>query len=171
VVGRELIRRGLRIALAESCTGGGLATMLTDVPGISSVFREGHVTYADEAKIRMLGVPAEELARHGAVSAEVARSMARGVASRAGVPVGVGITGIAGPDGGTEEKPVGTVYLAIHHDGVTNVIRCRFHGDRAHVRRMACLTALDRLRRVLLGEEIDTPQRDAQPFDTEIGEC
>ena len=102
--------RGLTLATAESCTGGLVAARLTSVPGSSDVFVGGIVSYANEVKIGELGVPAELIEQHGAVSAEVAEAMARGARERLGVDVAVSVTGVAGPDGGTEEKPVGLVY-------------------------------------------------------------
>ena len=152
VVVPELARRGQTVATAESCTGGLLAAAITDVPGSSAVFRTGLVTYANESKTRLLGVPEELLARVGAVSEEVARHMATAVRERAGSHWGIGITGIAGPDGGTEEKPVGLVYMACCVNGRTAVKRCQFSGDRQQIRGQAAETALALVRSCLLAE-------------------
>jgi len=147
VVGRELIARRRTIALAESCTGGRIAEMLTSVPGISRVFVEGAVTYSDEAKVRALGVPREVLERHGAVSEPVARAMAEGIARLASVDLAVSVTGIAGPAGGSAAKPVGLVYIGVAAGGATEVTEHRFPGDRDFVRQRAALMALSRVRR------------------------
>ena len=117
LVGRELIARGTTFAVAESCTGGLVAARLTEVPGISRVFLAGVVTYANEAKVRDLGVPETLLAAHGAVSVEVAAAMALGIAARTGAHLGAAVTGIAGPAGGTADKPVGTVCFALAQGG------------------------------------------------------
>jgi nicotinamide-nucleotide amidase len=111
-LGDELVRRGWRLAIAESCTGGLVSAAVTDVPGSSRYFETGIVAYANETKIRLLRVPAEVIEEHGAVSEETARAMARGVRAVAGCEVGVGVTGIAGPEGGSPEKPVGLVHFA-----------------------------------------------------------
>jgi len=170
VVVRESTRRGVRFACAESCTGGLLASMITGVPGASAVFVEGAVTYANASKVRRLGVSPDDLEREGAVSEPVARAMAEGIARSAGVSLAVAITGIAGPEGGTDAKPVGTVYIAVHHEGRTRAERCRLRGDRNHIRRLAALTALDRIRRTLASAS-PTPPPSAGSFDIEIREC
>jgi nicotinamide-nucleotide amidase len=151
VVGEALAGRGLRIATAESCTGGLLAKRLTDTPGSSRTFERGFVTYSNDSKIDLVGVRAEDLATHGAVSAPVAEQMAMGAARRAGVEVGVGITGIAGPDGGTEAKPVGTVFIGLHTPGGTVSRPFKFVGTRHTVRERSVQMALDLVRRVLAG--------------------
>ena len=151
VVGAELVRTGTTVALAESCTGGLVAEMLTNVPGISSVFLEGAVTYSNEAKVRTLGVDPATLAEHGAVSEPVAQAMAAGIARRAGTDIGVGITGIAGPGGGSDEKPVGLVYIGYAVRGEVRVDRHVFRGDRAAIRRRAALEALFQVLRALRG--------------------
>ncbi|ACH40620.1 molybdopterin-binding domain nicotinamide nucleotide amidohydrolase, putative [Citrifermentans bemidjiense Bem] len=149
---------GLTLALAESCTGGMIAARITAVAGSSAYFLEGNVTYSNEAKTRMLQVPAPLIAEHGAVSAEVARAMAVGAREAAGSDLALSVTGIAGPDGGTPEKPVGTVYLALVDQGSCRVERFNFQGDRDRVRSITCFTALDWLRRYLLTRKT-TPGR------------
>ncbi|MCD8053422.1 MAG: CinA family protein [Lachnospiraceae bacterium] len=131
------------IATAESCTGGLIGAALVNVPGASSVYSEGFITYSDQAKHELLGVKEETLARFTAVSAETAREMAEGAANRAQAQVAVASTGIAGPDGGTPEQPVGLVYLACFQNGQTRVERHVFEGDRAAVRHQAMDRALE----------------------------
>lgn len=151
VVGEALIEKGWRIATAESCTGGLLARRLTDVPGASRYFERGFVTYSNESKVQLVGVKAADLEAHGAVSAPVAEQLARGARERAGVEMGAGITGIAGPEGGSEEKPVGTVFIGISSPRRDAVLRYRFMGTRKTIRERASQTALDLLRRELQG--------------------
>ncbi len=148
VVGR-LAARGEKVALAESCTGGLLAGLLTAVPGASAALDLGVVAYANDVKARLLGVPAALLEAHGAVSAPVARAMAEGARRAAGAAWGLGVTGIAGPTGGTPEKPVGTVHLALAGPGGTEAVARLYRGDRDRVRRAAAFDALDLLRRAL----------------------
>jgi nicotinamide-nucleotide amidase len=139
--------QGKTVALAESCTGGFLAHRLTNVPGASEVFPAGYVTYANAVKTDAVGVPAEWIAAHGAVSEPVARAMAEGALSRAGADFGIGITGIAGPGGGTAEKPVGTVFIALAERGQDTVCtREAFPTDRATFKDLTTQAALDRLR-------------------------
>jgi nicotinamide-nucleotide amidase len=141
--------RGWTLGTAESCTGGLVAARLTGIPGSSDVFRGGVVAYANEVKEGELGVPAELLAEHGAVSPEVAAAMARGARARLGVDVAVSVTGIAGPDGGTEEKPVGLVYL--HAEGPNGGVgrEFSFPGDRASIRARSVVGALHLVRRLV----------------------
>jgi nicotinamide-nucleotide amidase len=149
---------GLTIGTAESCTGGLLAARLTELAGSSDYVRGGVVAYADEVKVAQLGVPAALIGEHGAVSAEVARGLAVGACERLGVDVGIGITGIAGPGGGSAEKPVGLVWLAVARDGVLALTRSvSLPGGRADVRDRATTVALHMVRRVLLagGEPVD----------------
>ena len=153
VVVALLRERGQRIGLAESCTGGLLASRLTGVPGASLVLERGFVTYANRAKVEALGVDEALLARHGAVSEEVAAAMAAGARRVAGADVGVAITGIAGPDGGTPEKPVGLVFVAIDGAAGTRVRRSVHPGARERVRHQATQVALEMVRRGLLGLE------------------
>ena len=150
-VSAALIRSGKSVALAESCTGGLMAKRLTDFPGASSVFRGGVVAYENRVKTDLLGVDEQALERDGAVSEMVARQMALGVAARLGADAGIGITGIAGPDGGTEEKPVGTVWFAATVDGRVEVRRERFSGDRSAIRERAAQAAFFLLLRLLEG--------------------
>jgi nicotinamide-nucleotide amidase len=149
VVGELLAVRGLRVAVAESCTGGLITSRLTDVPGSSRYVDRAVVTYANEAKIELLGVPAELIGEHGAVSEPVALAMAEGVRARAGVDLGVAATGIAGPGGGSAEKPVGTVAVAAVAPGETRSRVFRFHGEREQVKFQASQAALDMVRRML----------------------
>ena len=151
VVGQELTKRGLILAVAESCTGGLIGHRLTQVAGSSAYLDRGAVCYSNRAKTEMLGVPAELIARHGAVSKEVAASMACGIRERANVSVGLSVTGIAGPGGGTEAKPVGLVYVGLD-DGTGRPItrEFRFHGDRNLIKQRSSQAALDLLRRWLL---------------------
>jgi competence/damage-inducible protein CinA-like protein len=151
LVAALLVERRLTLAVAESCTGGMLASRLTEVPGSSAFLERGYVTYANRAKVELLGVDAALLERVGAVSAEVAQAMAAGARRAAGTDLGIGITGVAGPGGGTPDKPVGLVFLALA--GVTDerVRRVHFPGDRGRVRRQAVQAALEMLRRSLLG--------------------
>jgi len=148
----ELQRRGLTLATAESCTGGLLADRITDVPGASDVFHEGFVTYSNSAKIQILGVPADLIESHGAVSPEVARAMAEGAQKRAQADFALSLTGIAGPGGGTTEKPVGLVQIALARPGSeTLLLERRFSTDRVTFKQLATQSALDLLRRELLG--------------------
>lgn len=149
-VARLLEQRPATVAVAESCTGGMLSSFLTNVPGISRFFREGVVTYANAAKTRLLGVSESLLAAHGAVSAEVAAAMAEGVRRNAGTDYALAVTGIAGPDGGSAEKPVGLVFIALASPAGTDVHRHQFLGERNFVRRHAARTALNHLRLKLL---------------------
>lgn len=149
-VHRRLREAGGTVAVAESCTAGLLGAALTSVPGSSDVFWGGVIAYADDAKRRMLGVEAETLVEHGAVSEPVALAMARGLRERSGADWTVAVTGIAGPGGGTPEKPVGTVWVAA--SGLRDdSIRLDLSGDRARIRRDTVRRALERLAE-LVGE-------------------
>lgn len=141
--------RGLEIATAESCTGGLVAARLTSVPGSSDVFVGGLVAYDDRVKLDALGVPADVLERHGAVSAETAAAMAAGARRVLGASVAVSVTGVAGPGGGTEAKPVGLVYLHAETPADSHGVELRLPGDRDAVRRRAAASALHLLRRLL----------------------
>jgi nicotinamide-nucleotide amidase len=153
VVGRLLGAAGRTVAVGESCTGGLLAERLTRIAGSSDYFVGGTVAYANRVKSELLAVPADLIARHGAVSAPVARALALGACRTFAADYGVGITGIAGPGGGSSEKPVGTVHLAVAGpDGTVGQAEARFSGDRERVRESACQHALDLLRRRLLAD-------------------
>ncbi len=151
VVGDLLVARGFRIAVAESCTGGLITSRLTDVAGSSRYVDRAIVSYSNGAKTALLGVSDTLLAEHGAVSEAVALAMANGIRDDAGVDVGVGVTGIAGPGGGTSEKPVGTVAIAVVTPDASRVRIARFMGEREHVKFQSAQGALDMLRRLLLG--------------------
>lgn len=153
VVAELLLAKKITIAVAESCTGGMIASRLIDFPGISEVLVEGCVTYSNDAKVRRLGVKEETLSQYGAVSPQTAKEMAEGIAKTSGAEIGVATTGIAGPGGGTEEKPVGLVYIGICYQGKTEVFEHRFVGKRERIRERATYTALDALRKVLLYEK------------------
>lgn len=135
-------RKGLTLATAESCTGGLVAGAITAIPGSSSVFTHGFVTYANAAKTQMLGVPDTMLALHGAVSDPVARAMAEGARIRSGADYAVSTTGIAGPGGGTDEKPVGTVWFGLAGPTSTQAHHKLFQGDREAIRTQAVAFAL-----------------------------
>jgi len=150
VVGELLFERGLTIAVAESCSGGLLASRLTDVPGSSRYFQRGVVCYSNQAKTELLDVPDALLREHGAVSEPVARAMAEGIAARAKTNVGVGITGIAGPGGGTPEKPVGTVVIAVTVNGDTTVRTLKLFGGREMIKFQSAQAAMNMLRLTLL---------------------
>jgi len=149
-VGRSLAISGFTLAVAESCTGGLIAERLTNVPGSSKYFVEGLVTYSNESKQRLLGVDKKLIREFGAVSQQVARDMARGVRHRAKTDFGLAVTGIAGPEGGTEEKPVGLVFIALADDAHTEHKRFVLPGDRELIRWRASQAALDMLRRRLI---------------------
>jgi nicotinamide-nucleotide amidase len=148
-VGSLCLKRRATVALAESCTGGLVAKRLTDVAGSSRYVRGGIVAYHNDLKRQLLGVPAGLLSRHGAVSPEVAKAMAEGVRRLAGATVGLSVTGIAGPSGGSAKKPVGLVYLGLTDRRGTHALMRRFHGNRAGIRAQAVHIALDLLRRRL----------------------
>ena len=152
-IARILIHRNITVTTAESCTGGLVAATLVNADGISSVFNESYVTYSNEAKIRLLGVDEETLQKHGAVSRETAIEMAEGAAKAAHADIAVSTTGVAGPDGGTEEKPVGLVYIGCCYRGKSIVKRCFYGGDRQAVRYAAAKEALEILYcQILAGE-------------------
>ena len=149
VVGDLLVERGLRIGVAESCTGGLIASRLTDISGSSRYVDQAVVVYSNEAKTELLGVPPDLLREHGAVSEPAALAMAQGIKARARAGVGVGVTGIAGPTGGTPEKPVGTVVVSAVTDAESRVRTFRFFGEREQVKFQASQAALDMVRRML----------------------
>ncbi|MGN0106337.1 MAG: CinA family protein [Hominilimicola sp.] len=137
-----LVERKMTISSAESCTGGLFSALITNVPGASDILNEAFVTYANSAKMKYLGVKAETLEKHGAVSRETAFEMAQGLQKRTGADIAVGITGIAGPDGGTAEKPVGLVYAGICVKGNTEVIEMHHDGTREQIREKTCIEVL-----------------------------
>jgi len=149
VVGDLLVERGLRIGVAESCTGGLIASRLTDISGSSRYVDQAVVVYSNEAKTELLGVPPDLLREHGAVSEPAALAMAQGIKARARAGIGVGVTGIAGPTGGTPEKPVGTVVVSAVTDAESRVRTFRFFGEREQVKFQASQAALDMVRRML----------------------
>ena len=147
----EAQKRGLLIATAESCTGGLIAATLAKIPGVSSMLERGFVTYSNEAKTEMLGVPAELISAKGAVSPEVARAMAEGAIARSRADVAVAVTGIAGPDGGSTAKPVGLVYFGVARKGRDTLVEERRFGNlgRHAVQEETVLTAFDLMTKVL----------------------
>lgn len=142
---RALLQRGWMLATAESCTGGMIAARCTDLAGSSQWFERGFVSYSNDAKSELLGVPHELIVQHGAVSEAVARAMASGAVQHARAQVSVAVTGIAGPAGGSPDKPVGTVWFGWSVDGVVSTERCVFGGDRAAVREATVQHALQGL--------------------------
>ncbi len=150
-----LLENNITIATAESCTGGLISEMLTDVPGISKVFMGGAVTYSNEAKMEYLGVKEQTLKAYGAVSRETAAEMAEGIRKRLKTDIGISVTGIAGPGGGTDEKPVGLVYVGLSSDGGTITKELRLSGNRKKIRTITALNVFDLIRRHILKLEID----------------
>ena len=150
-LGRTLRNKGLTLAIAESCTGGLVAHVVTNVPGSSDYFDRGIVSYSNSAKRELLGVRESSLIEHGAVSEEVALEMARGVKENAGTEIGLSTTGIAGPGGGTEEKPVGLVYVGLVIDDEDYVRRLNLDGDRGTNKRLAAENALELLLEAVAG--------------------
>ena len=146
VVGQKLAQQKKTIAVAESCTGGTLAKLLTDIPGASRYFTHGWITYSNSAKTSELGVPSDLIEKYGAVSEQAAQAMAQSARKRAGTDFAVGITGIAGPTGGTEQKPVGLVYISVDSDNRCETKRFIISGDRDFIRLRAAQTALNMLR-------------------------
>ena len=149
VVAELLLSSGTTIATAESCTGGLVSSMLTDMPGISKVFDRGIITYSNNSKVESLGVKRETLERYGAVSSETAVEMARGIRAVSGTDLGLSITGIAGPDGGTPEKPVGLVYVALASGDDVQCKELKLWGSRSRIRHVTSLHAFDMVRRML----------------------
>lgn len=149
VIGEQLLASGQTLGVAESCTGGLLGGRLTCVPGSSSWFKGGIISYADEVKVALLGVRESDLKEHGAVSRPVAEQMARGVCEKLGTDFGIGITGVAGPEGGTPDKPVGRVYIALAMPSGIEVKRNTFRGDREMIRESSVQWAMSQLWRAL----------------------
>lgn len=142
---KKLLEKRYTVTTAESCTGGLLAGRILNVSGASGVYNEGHITYSNEAKERLLGVSHETLEKYGAVSEQTAKEMAEGAAKAANAEVGLSTTGIAGPSGGTPEKPVGLIYVGCHVAGETYVKECRFKGNREENRNAAVEAVLELL--------------------------
>jgi PncC family amidohydrolase len=155
-LGERCLARGLRLATVESCTGGLVGHLITETPGSSAYYLGGFVTYSDELKRGLVGVPGDVLAAHGAVSAQTAVAMATGGRARTGADLGAAVTGIAGPDGGTDQKPVGLTYVAVADDAGTEVRRHAWSGDRAANKRASAEALL-----LLLLERLD-PVADAR---------
>ncbi|MFC5698185.1 CinA family protein [Pseudomonas sp. GCM10022186] len=152
-LGEKLKARGELVSTAESCTGGGIAEAITRIPGSSAWFEAGYVTYSNAQKTEQLAVPAELFPQVGAVSREVVEAMVRGAQRRSGARFAVAVSGVAGPDGGSPEKPVGTVWLAWGDGGEVKAVRRQFPGDRLAVRRQAVAEALKGLIRLAAGEK------------------
>lgn len=150
----KCIAQKATVSTAESCTGGLVAAALVNVPGVSEVFREGYITYSNGAKERLLSVAEDTLKKHGAVSRETAHEMALGCAHTAHSDYAVVTTGIAGPGGGTEEKPVGLVYIGCYAKGAVRTYRCQFDGERMEIRRAAAKRALEILEENIYGGQV-----------------
>ncbi len=150
---KALIDRGMTVSTAESCTGGMVASRLIDYPGASQAFITGMVTYTNESKARLLGVEEEVLEKYGAVSSQTAEQMCKGIAEKCGTDVGISTTGIAGPDGGTAEKPVGLVYIGVYIKGKAVTKRLKLSGDRNKIRNAAAAAAIELLRQQLNTQE------------------
>ncbi|MDN5338766.1 MAG: nicotinamide-nucleotide amidase [Thermotogaceae bacterium] len=153
VVIEELLKLNTTIATAESCTGGLLSAKIVDYPGVSKIFKGGVVCYSNESKINLLDVDEEVLKKYGAVSSQTVEKMAENVSRKFSADIGIGVSGIAGPTGGTEEKPVGLVYIGIHFENATRVFEKRFSGDRNSIRWRAVYSAFDELRKILLSRK------------------
>ncbi len=172
VVGGLLLERGFTLSVAESCTGGLLSSLITKIPGSSQYFLGGVVSYSNEAKTRFLGVPERLIRLFGAVSQEVAVRMAEGCRQEFGSDFSLAITGIAGPTGGTKEKPVGTVWIALSFGKETRALRFLFPGTRTEVQLLSAYTALDWLRRFLLfGEELPRYRFLRDPVELPLKAC
>lgn len=142
---QKLIEKGYSISTAESCTGGMIASLLVNVAGVSAVFKEGYITYSNEAKQKLLGVEGTALKEYGAVSEIVAFQMAKGAAMAANAQAALAVTGIAGPEGGTPQKPVGLVYIGCYVNGSIQVTENRFQGNRLEIRQKTAEKALELL--------------------------
>ena len=152
VIGRQLIESGRTLAVAESCTAGMLGMHITRVPGSSSYFKGGIICYSNEAKMALCGVPAELLETHGAVSAETAEALAQGVRKSLNSTIGLAITGIAGPGGGSREKPVGTVHIGLSTNQADDSLKYRFWITREQIKLHTAMMAMDWVRRYLNGD-------------------
>jgi nicotinamide-nucleotide amidase len=151
VVGEVLGQKGLTLSVAESCTGGLISHLLTNVPGSSDYFQGGVTVYSNQSKVDLLGVSPETIRRHGAVSDQAVREMAEGVRRKLKTDIGIAVTGVAGPGGGSSEKPVGTVHLGLASEGVTVSQKYRFWGNRDQNKLNSAMMALDWVRRYLNG--------------------
>jgi nicotinamide-nucleotide amidase len=156
VVGELLQKQGKMLATAESCSGGLIGHKITSVPGSSNYFSGGIIAYSNALKEKLLGIDPELLARHGAVSSAVASAMAAGIRSKTNADIGLSVTGIAGPTGGTPEKPLGTVFIGLATAGTTMDIHCLFAGDRWQIQELSAVKSLDLVRRLLLGNKLKT---------------
>ncbi|BBE31076.1 putative competence-damage inducible protein [Tepiditoga spiralis] len=154
VVAKLLIEKNLKISVAESCTGGMVSSKLINYPGISSVFLEGIVTYSNESKINRLNVSKKTLETYGAISKQVAKEMVEGIVKNSNSNIGLSTTGIAGPSGGTKEKPVGLVYIGIYINGKTIIKKLNLHGNREKIRSRTTKIILDQLRRELIKTKV-----------------
>jgi nicotinamide-nucleotide amidase len=152
VVGQRLLEKGMTISTAESCTGGQIGHRLTNVAGSSEYFLGGVVAYSNLSKMDLLGVREDTLKRYGAVSGPVAKEMAKGVRSRFGTDLGISVTGVAGPTGGSPQKPVGTVHVGLAHGAHVTSGQYRFWGSRVQVKQQSATMALDWIRRYLNGD-------------------
>ncbi|RXE59886.1 competence/damage-inducible protein A [Acetivibrio mesophilus] len=151
VASKMLLDNNITISTAESCTGGLISATLTDMPGISKVFMRGIISYSNESKMENLGVRPETLDKFGAVSSQTAAEMAEGVRKMASTDIGLSVTGIAGPEGGTDEKPIGLVYIALAHNSGTEIRELRLAGNRSRIRNMTVLNAFDMIRKYVMG--------------------
>ncbi len=151
-LGDLLIKSNLKIATAESCTGGRVVDKITNVPGASRYYVGGIIAYSNAVKIQILGVSEKTIRMHGAVSEECAREMAEGAAKIFGADVAIATTGIAGPSGGTKEKPVGTVFIACHLSGETTVVKEQFSGSRSEIKEKAANRAMELMEELLQGK-------------------
>lgn len=149
IIGESLLKNKLTISTAESCTGGMVAAKLISYPGISASYLEGAITYSNEAKISRLGVKEETLLKYGAVSQETAKEMANGIAELSKSNIAISTTGLAGPGGGSIEKPVGLVYIGVYLDGEIVVKKFNFTGERDEIRKETTISALNLLRELL----------------------
>jgi len=148
-IAKTLVKRRLTLSICESCTGGMLGSMITNIPGSSKYFLGGIIAYSNEVKEKVVGIRAKDLRKHGAVSAEVAAAMAKGVQEKLKSDIGIGITGIAGPTGGSKNKPVGLVYIAIAIQKKMSVGKYLFAGSRTMIRIETCLKSLLLLKKIL----------------------
>ncbi len=152
IIGKLLIQKSLTISVAESCTGGLIGHMITSVPGSSAYFMGGIISYSNQAKSDLLSISPDMLKQYGAVSGETAREMAKGVRERFNTDIGLSVTGIAGPDGGTKEKPVGTVYMGLSFDKELISLKYLFKGTREQIKQQTAERAIENIRRYLNGD-------------------